>query len=131
MDAGNLGPEKLNVRIYFALKVEFKGKYGGAKTNDVGCNGSISSLNGCVDKLVELVVIDAFQISVVGCMRTASVMSLPVNLEENGFGGSFFCPNDGLTHLAGAVSLVLCVHMCRDERQCSDSGRAGGLGCCT
>ena len=77
MDVGNLGPEKLNVRIYFALKVEFKGKYGGAKPNDIGCNGSISSLNGGIEKLVELTSLMLFRSVLSAVWRTASVMSLP------------------------------------------------------
>ena len=127
---GNLGPEKLNVRIYFALKVEFKGKYGGAKTNDIGCNGSISSLNGCMDKLVELVGVNAFQIRVVGCMED-SIGDVTAHLEDNGFAGSFFCPDDSLICLVCVVSLVLCIGKCGDGRQCSEGGRASGLGCCS
>ena len=127
MDAGALGPEKLHVRTYLALKVKFEGEYGGEKSKDVDRIGSISSLNGGVDKLVEFVAVDAFEVSVVGG-AVDSVGDIAADLNDDGFGGSFFGPDDGLICLVGAVSLVLCIGMSGDGWQCGDGGRADCLG---
>jgi hypothetical protein len=109
------------------LKVKFEGKYGSEKSKDVGRVGLIGSLNGGVNELVEFVVVNAFEVGVVGRAED-SVGDVAVDLKDDGFGGSFFGPNDGLICLVGGVSLVLCIGTSGDGWQCGDGGRADCLG---
>ena len=78
----------------------------------------------CSDELEEFIVVNAFEVGVVGRAED-SVGDVAAGLKDDGFGGSFFGPDDSLICLVGAVSLILCIGMSGDGWQHSDGGRAG------
>ena len=95
------------------MEVELEGKYGGEEPKDVDCVRSVGSWNGCIDELVEFVVVDAFEVGVVSGAEDG-VSDNAADLQDDGFGGSFFGPDDGLVRLVGAVCLVLCIRTSGD-----------------
>ena len=85
------------------------------------------TLDGCGDKFVELVVVDAPVVRSVGGAED-SVGDVGADLVGDGFRCAFFCANDGLIDHVDAVSFVLGVGTGGDGRAYHELG--GGLRIC-
>ena len=123
----NFGTEELNFGDDLFLDIEAEGENGGKLLEDIARVGLVSTLNGCIDKVVELVVLNAPVVGVVGCAENG-VGEVGANL----FGDGFHCPfsrsDDGLIDHIDAVSFILGIGARGDGRKHWELG--GGLRFC-
>ena len=102
----DFGTEELDVGNDFLLEVEAEGKNGCELLKDIARVGPVCTLDGCVDKVVELIVIDAPVVGSVGVAKD-SVGDVKDNFVGDGFRCPFFSSDDRLIDHVDAVSFVL------------------------
>ena len=113
MNVGNFGVEEFDVGDDLFLEVELEGEDGSELLEDVASVGMVSALDGCSDKFVELVVVNA---PVVGALGSAEdyISDVGADFVGDGLSGPFYSSGDGLIDLVDAVGFILCVSVSGD-----------------
>ena len=111
----DFGSEELDVLDDLLLEVKSEGENGGKLLEDITRVGTVGALNGSIDKVVELVVVDAPVVGAVGREKNG-VGDVRADLFGDGFRCAFLCSNDGLIDHVDAVSFILGVGAGGDGR---------------